>query len=49
MKPENILMDAEGHLCLTDFGAAKSIEDDELTYSFIGTNEYLGMIVIIVL
>lgn len=42
LKPENILMDEEGHLCLTDFGMAKQMKEGELTYSFVGTPEYLA-------
>ena len=30
MKPENILIDAEGHLKLVDFGFAKKIESSKL-------------------
>lgn len=29
MKPENILIDAEGHLKLVDFGFAKKVENSE--------------------
>ena len=32
MKPENILIDAEGHLKLVDFGFAKRIETREQTH-----------------
>ena len=42
LKPENILIDDEGHLCLTDFGMAKQLKGEELTFSFVGTPEYLG-------
>ncbi|KAI4200937.1 MAG: hypothetical protein LQ350_003623 [Teloschistes chrysophthalmus] len=41
MKPENILIDAEGHLKLVDFGFAKKIETRE-TYTLCGTPEYLA-------
>jgi len=42
MKPENILMDDDGYLALTDFGMAKVLADDMLANSFCGTPEYLA-------
>ncbi|KAL8902942.1 MAG: hypothetical protein Q9207_004265 [Kuettlingeria erythrocarpa] len=41
MKPENILIDAEGHLKLVDFGFAKKVDTRE-TYTLCGTPEYLA-------
>lgn len=39
----SILLDADGHINLTDFGLSKeSIEGDEKTYSFCGTVEYMA-------
>ena len=42
LKPENILMGEDGYICLTDFGLAKIIEENEVTNSFCGTPEYLA-------
>eukprot|EP00743_Colponemidia_sp_Colp-15_P001355 GILK01001485.1.p1 GENE.GILK01001485.1~~GILK01001485.1.p1 ORF type:complete len:358 (+),score=61.05 GILK01001485.1:21-1094(+) len=43
LKPENVLLDADGHVRLTDFGLSKEgIEDNESAHSFCGTPEYLA-------
>ena len=43
MKPENILLDATGHVALCDFGLSKpDLRSDELTNTFRGTTEYLA-------
>ncbi|KAI9889579.1 MAG: serine/threonine protein kinase, AGC [Vezdaea aestivalis] len=41
LKPENLLIDAEGHIKLVDFGFAKKIGNRE-TYTLCGTPEYLA-------
>jgi len=40
LKPENLLIDKEGHLIITDFGFAKKISDR--TWTLCGTPEYLA-------
>lgn len=35
-------MDEDGYICLTDFGLAKILEQNEQAYSFCGTPEYLA-------
>jgi serine/threonine-protein kinase Psk1 len=42
LKPENCLLDAEGHLLLTDFGLSKVAVDGESCRSMLGTVEYMA-------
>ena len=43
IKPENILIDVDGHARLADFGLSKpDIGMDEFAYSFCGSPEYMA-------
>jgi serine/threonine protein kinase len=47
LKPENCLLDAEGHLLLTDFGLSKVAVDADECNSMLGTVEYMAPEVIL--
>lgn len=42
LKPENLLVDSDGHIRICDFGFAKCLEDGEKTTTLCGTPEYLA-------
>lgn len=39
---KSILLDADGHISLTDFGLSKEALDEKKAYSFCGTVEYMA-------
>ena len=41
LKPENLLIDKEGHIKIADFGFAKKVENNR-TFTLCGTPEYLA-------
>ena len=42
LKPDNLLVDLDGHLVLADFGFAKRIADGARSHTFLGTPEYIS-------
>jgi len=42
LKPENIMLDRQGHVKLTDFGCIKESTNEELSFTFCGTVEYMA-------
>jgi serum/glucocorticoid-regulated kinase 2 len=42
IKPENILLDIDGHIRIADFGLSKIIPQNQRSYSFCGSPEYMS-------
>jgi len=44
LRPENLLLTDDGHICMTDFGISKEglLSEDDRTATFCGTPEYLA-------
>jgi len=42
IKPENILLDVDGHVRIADFGLSKIIPPRQRSYSFCGSPEYMS-------
>ena len=42
LKPENLLLDADGHIKITDFGLSKEDVEGDTVKSLCGTPEYLA-------
>lgn len=41
LKPENVLIDVDGHIKLADFGLSKIFKNEERSFSFCGSPEYM--------
>jgi serine/threonine protein kinase len=45
LKPENLLIDLEGYVKVTDFGFVKKVKRGGKTFTLCGTPEYLGKLI----
>lgn len=45
LKPENILMDSDGYIALADFGLSRPLAQQDEAYTFCGTPEYIGTVI----
>jgi serine/threonine protein kinase len=41
LKPENVLIDIDGHIKIADFGLSKIFKEEERSFSFCGSPEYM--------
>lgn len=41
LKPENVLIEVDGHIKLADFGLSKQFKRDERSFSYCGSPEYM--------
>lgn len=41
LKLENVLLTSNGHLVVTDLGMSRFLEQNERSYSFVGTPQYM--------
>ncbi len=42
LKPENVLLECDGYIRITDYGFSKRLEGQKTTVSFVGTPEYMA-------
>ena len=42
LKPDNVMIDKQGHIKIIDFGFAKKLNRGEMTCSLVGTPDYMA-------